>query len=107
MSNQHYKQRIIKDIQNEDFRIQVTGYVKKIINEDSAILDDKSGEIKLKFKDIDFKLKEDQLITIFGVIDITTSGEKSLVANIIQDKKDLMFEYYQKLYNLKKELDLI
>ena len=61
MSNQHYKQRIVKDIQNEDIRIQVTGYVKKLINDESLILDDKSGEIIVTFKEIDFKIKEDTL----------------------------------------------
>ena len=107
MSSQHYKQRIIKDIQNEDIRIQVTGYVKKIINNESMILDDKSGEITVLFKDTDFKIEETHLITIFGEINITISGEKTFVADIIQDKKDLIFEYYQKLYDLKKELNLI
>ena len=107
MSNQHYKQRIVKDIQNEDIRIQVTGYVKKLINDESLILDDKSGEIIVTFKEIDFKVQEDHLITVFGEVDITTSGEKLLSADIIQDKKELIFEYYQKIYNLKKEFNLI
>jgi hypothetical protein len=34
-------------------------------------------------------------------------GEKEVTAEIIQDKKNLNFEYYQKLYEIKKELNLV
>ena len=107
MSKQHAKQRIIKDIKDDDFRIQVTGYIKEIIDNEHIILDDKTGEIEVNVKSVDFRFNKNDLINIFGEIEISMAGEKSLIADIIQDKKKLNFEYYQKLYEIKKQLDLI
>lgn len=107
MSKQHAKQRIIKDIKDDDLRIQVTGYVKEIIDNEHIILDDKTGELEVDVKNVDFRFDKNDLINIFGEIEISMAGEKSLIADIIQDKKNLNFEYYQKLYEIKKQLDLI
>lgn len=107
MSKQHAKPRIIKDIKDDDLRIQVTGYVKEIIDNEHIILDDKTGEIEVDVKNVDFRFDKNDLINIFGEIEISMAGEKSLIADIIQDKKNLNFEYYQKLYEIKKQLDLI
>jgi len=35
------------------------------------------------------------------------AGEKEIEAEIIQDKKNLNFDYYLKLYEIKKELNLV
>lgn len=107
MSKQHAKPRIIKDIKDDDLRIQVTGYVKEIIDNEHIILDDKTGEIEVDVKNVDFRFDKNDLINTFGEIEISMAGEKSLIADIIQDKKNLNFEYYQKLYEIKKQLDLI
>lgn len=107
MSKQHAKPRIIKDIKDDDLRIQVTGYVKEIIDNEHIILDDKTGELEVDVKNVDFRFDKNDLINIFGEIEISMAGEKSLIADIIQDKKNLNFEYYQKLYEIKKQLDLI
>ncbi len=107
MLKQHAKQRIIKDIKDDDLRIQITGYVKEIVDNENIILDDKTGEIEVIVKNVDFRFDKNDLINIFGEIEISMAGEKSLVADIIQDKKNLNFEYYQKLYKIKKQLDLI
>ncbi len=107
MSKQHAKQRIIKDIKDDDLRIQVTGYVKEIIDNEHIIFDDKTGELEVDVKNVDFRFDKNDLINIFGEIEISMAGEKSLIADIIQDKKNLNFEYYQKLYEIKKQLDLI
>jgi len=107
MSKQHAKPRIIKDIKDADLRIQVTGYVKEIIDNEHIILDDKTGELEVDVKNVDFRFDKNDLINIFGEIEISMAGEKSLIADIIQDKKNLNFEYYQKLYEIKKQLDLI
>jgi uncharacterized protein YdeI (BOF family) len=107
MSKKQAKQRIIKDIKDDDDRIQVTGYVKEVVDDEHIILDDKSGEIEVDVKNINFRVEKNDLINIFGEIEISMAGEKSLIADIIQDKKKLNFEYYQKIYEIKKQLDLI
>jgi uncharacterized protein YdeI (BOF family) len=83
MSSQFAKQRIIKDISIDDERIQVTGYIKSRINDKKIILDDKTGEITVNLTNIDiFNFKENDLVNVIG---------------------DL--EFYQKLYQIKKDLN--
>ena len=105
MENQYAKQRIIKDVKNEDERIQITGYVKNLVENDHLILEDKTGVIKVSIKNIDFNFKERNLVNIIGKLMIKTDGEKIIDADIVQDMNKLNFEYYCKLYDLKKELD--
>lgn len=107
MSKRHAKQRIIRDIRDDDTRIQVTGYVKEVVNDEHIILDDKTGLIEVDIKNLDFRFEKNDLINIFGEIEMNMAGEKSLTADIIQDMKKLNFEYYQKIYDIKKQLDLI
>lgn len=105
MSVQSAKQRIIKDISIDDERIQVTGYIKSGINNNQIIIDDKTGEINVNLVSLnDFSFKENDLINVIGDLEFHSSGEKILNAEIIQDMKKLNFEYYQKLYQLKKDL---
>ena len=105
MSNQYAKQRTIKDIENNDERIQVTGYIKEKSNNESIILDDKTGIIKVKITEIEkFTYDVNDLINVIGDLELHTDGEKILIAQFIQDMNKLNFEYYQKLYDLKKEL---
>jgi uncharacterized protein YdeI (BOF family) len=109
MERKHYEQRIIQDIKNEDIQVQITGYVKDIEAE-YIILDDKSGEIKVIVKDIkdfDNNFKKNDLINIFGDINLSMDGEKILNARIIQDMNKLNFKYYKKLYNIRKEVKKI
>ncbi|MFX0002058.1 MAG: hypothetical protein ACFE9J_01110 [Candidatus Hermodarchaeota archaeon] len=106
MSFQYAKQRMIKDISIEDERIQVTGYIKTKINDNQIILEDKSGELIVNLMSInDFKFKENDLINVIGDLEFQSSGEKLLNADVVQDMNKLNFEYYQKLYQLKKELE--
>lgn len=104
MENKYAKQRIIEDIKNSDERIQVTGYVKSIAD-DYFVLDDESDKIKVNIKNLEFKYKEKDLINVIGDLSITVEGEKLINAEIIQDMNKLNFKYYQKLYQLKKELE--
>ncbi|MFX1444371.1 MAG: hypothetical protein ACFFHV_13230 [Promethearchaeota archaeon] len=104
MESKYAKQRIIKDIKNSDERIQVTGYIKSI-SEENFILDDESDEIKVNLKNFELKFKEKDLINVIGDISITIEGEKMINPEIIQDMNKLNFKYYQKLYQLKKELE--
>ena len=103
MENQFAKQRIIKDIRNDDLRIQITGYVKELVKNDYFILDDKTGEIKINFKESDFDFKNDDLVNVIGTLNINMEGQKMVEADIIQDMTKLNFKYYQKLYELKLE----
>ena len=104
MEKQYAKQRMIKDITVEDSRIQVTAYVKEILENNFIILDDKTGEIKVNLKDVDFAFKKDDLINIIGFLNINFDGEKEVEAEIIQDMTNLNFNYYQKIYEIKKTL---
>ena len=106
MSSQYAKQRIIKDISIDDERIQVTGYIKSRINDNQIILNDESGEIIVNLMNIDgFNFKENDLINVIGDLEFQSSGEKLINADIVQDMNKLNFEYYQKLYQIKKDLD--
>lgn len=104
MENQYAKQRIIKDIKNDDIQIQVTGYVKEVNDDNTIILNDKSGQLKVDLKEAKFDFKKEDLINVIGELRITTSGEKILDSIFIQDMNTLNFKYYRKLYELKKEL---
>ena len=106
MSQQFAKQRTIKDIANDDERIQVTGYIKRRIDNEHILLNDKTGEINVNITNIDkFKSKENDLINVIGDLELKSSGEKVINAAIIQDMNKLNFDYYQKIYQIKKELD--
>ena len=100
-------QRMINDVKNTDIRVQITGYVKDMVENDYIILNDKTGDIKVDIKGVEFSFKINDLINILGELNINMGGEKEISAEIIQDKKNLNFEYYQKLYEIKKELNLV
>ena len=100
-------QRMIIDIKNTDTRVQITGYVKDMVENDYIILNDKTGDIKVDIKEVEFSFKINDLINILGELSINMGGEKEIGAEIIQGKKNLNFEYYQKLYEIKKELNLV
>lgn len=104
MKNQYAKQRTIEDITLEDVRIQVTGYVKELLDENFIILDDTTGNIRINLQDIDFKFDKDHLINVIGNLNVNIDGEKEIEADIVQDMKNLNFEYYRKIYEIKKSL---
>ena len=103
MSLQSAKQRVIEDIKNEDERVQITGYVKNLVEEEQFVLDDNTGDIEVDITNIDFNFKEKDLINVIGVIVKEGDEIKMIRAEIIQDKNQLNFEYYKKLYELKKK----
>jgi uncharacterized protein YdeI (BOF family) len=98
---------MISDVKSTDVRVQITGYVKEIVEKDHIILNDKTGDIKVDIKGVEFPFKKNDLINVIGELNITVEGEKEVGAEIIQDKKNLNFEYYEKLYEIKKELNLV
>ena len=105
MDNKFAKQRIIKDIvDNDDTRIQITGYIKKIVSNNHLVLDDNTGEIKVILENFDLNFKETDLINVIGDLEIFTDGERAIHPDIIQDMNKLNFKYYQRLYELKVEL---
>ena len=107
MSREHATQRIIQDIKSSDSRVQIIGFIKDIVNDDHIILKDKSNDINIDIKKVDFAFQKDDLINVIGELNISMEGEKEIEAEIIQDKKNLNFDYYLKLYEIKKELKLI
>ena len=105
MERKSAKQRIISDIKSGDVRIQVTGYIKQIKTKDYLLLDDESGpQIKVDIKNVDVPFKEKHLINVIGDLHLTMEGEKEIEADIIQDMENLNFEYYKKIYKIKKTL---
>jgi len=104
MESKFALQRTIIDIKNTDERIQVTGYIKKIEGE-RLILDDETGNLIVDISDVDFQFKKDDLVNVFGDLEIKVSGEKNLKADIIQDMGNLNFNYYKQLYEMKKQLE--
>jgi len=103
MSGQFARQSTIEDVKRDDNRVQITGYVKEIVENEYFLLNDKTGEIKVNIKEIDFNYKIKDLINVFGDLVFSTNGEKSIEADIIQDMNNLNFNYYRKLYDLKKD----
>ena len=107
MSREHAVQRIIQDVKSSDSRVQITGIIKDLVDNDYLILKDKSDDIKVDIKKVDFDFQKDDLINVIGELNINVEGEKEIEAEIIQDKKNLNFDYYLKLYEIKKELNLV
>ena len=103
MSIQSAKQKMIIDIKSDDERVQITGYVKNLVEEEQFVLDDNTGDIEVDITNIDFNFKEEDLINVIGVIVKEGNEIKMIKAEIIQDKNQLNFEYYKKLYELKKK----
>jgi len=103
MTIQSAKQRIISDIKIEDERVQITGYVRNPVEEEQFVLDDDTGDIGVDITNIDFNFKEKDLVNVIGEIVKEGNEIKMLRAEIIQDKNKLNFEYYRKLYELKKK----
>ncbi|MHA2034829.1 MAG: hypothetical protein ACXACX_20530 [Candidatus Hodarchaeales archaeon] len=103
MPLQSAKQRIIKDLKEEDERVQITGYVRELVEEEQFVLDDDTGKIRVDIKNIDFTSKENDLINVIGNLIEEGNDIKLFKAEIIQDKNQLNFEYYKKLYELKKK----
>ena len=104
MEIQSAKQRMVKDITEKDIDIQVTGYVKEIIDENAFLLDDTTGVVNVNLVDLDVNVKIGDLINVIGKFDMKMGGETMILAEIIQDMNNLNFEYYKKLYELKKTL---
>ena len=105
VSSQFAIQRTIEDVKSDDNRVQITGYVQEISENDHFIMDDKTGKIKVNIENIEFNYKNNDLINIFGDLMIQVDGEKQIIADIIQDMNKLNFSYYVKLYHLRKELE--
>ena len=103
MQLQSAKQRMIQDIKIEDERVQITGYVKSPVEEERFVLDDDTAKISVNIKNIDFNFKENDLINVIGELVREGNEIKMIRAEIIQDKNQLNFEYYKKLYELKKK----
>ena len=104
MESQFARQRTIKDIKNDDIKVQITGYIHNLVENDKFTLDDKTGEIEVNIIDINLDFEEEDLVNVIGEVIIATSGEKSIQAQFVQDMRTLNFSYYQKLYEIKKEI---
>jgi len=104
MESQFAIQRTIKDVKNDDIKIQIIGFIKNLVEKDKFTLDDKTGKIEVNIKDIDLDFEEGDLVNVIGEVIIATSGEKSIQAQFVQDMRNLNFSYYQKLYEIKKEI---
>jgi len=103
MESQFARQTMVKDVKNDDVKVQITGFVKNLVENENFSLNDNTGEIMVNIKDLTFEFEEEDLVNVIGELIITMSGEKSIQAQFVQDMRNLNFSYYQKLYELKKE----
>lgn len=107
IENVHAAERIIKDLKNDDIRVQITGYVRQL-KDNQFMLDDETGNIEVDFKTAENYMngiKEGDLVNVIGELILSVGGEMSIKAEIIQNMNKLNFKYHQKLYELKKELE--
>ena len=100
------KRIMIKDLSNEDLgnNVQVVGYIKDIIDQSSFFLTDKTGELRVENESEEFPYKTNDLINVYAVVEPTMEGELKLKSQFIQNMKDLNFENYIKIYEIKKDL---
>jgi len=103
MENQPARQRMIKDLKKDDFRVQITGYIDAIEENISFLLQDGTGKIKVSIEKVEFVFAKNDLINVIGDIKYQEGYGLEIEADIIQDMKNLNFEYYKKLYEIKKE----
>jgi len=103
MEIQPAKQRMIKDLKEEDQRVQITGYVGEIEDDGNFLLEDSTGKIKVLKERVEYTCSKDDLINVFGELSHIEGKKWVLEAEIIQDMKGLNFEYYRKLYEIKKQ----
>ena len=104
MENQFARQTMIKDIKNDDVKMHITGFVKNLVKNEKFSLNDNTGEITVNIKGMEFDFEDEDLVNVIGELIITMSGEKSFQAQFVQDMRNLNFSYYEKLYELKKEI---
>ncbi len=123
MSREYAVQRIIQDIKSSDSRVQITGFVKDIVDNDHIILKDKSDGIKIDIKkdliqrkakidlivvDIKAQMWEDKINTkaINKLIDqkyeLKKAKAKSLLQAYVSLKKILTDEQKERLKELFK-----
>ncbi len=104
METQSAPQRMVKDVKNDDLRIQVTGRIKETPKDGKFTLEDSTGKITINYVPEDYNLKKGDVVNAIGELQVTVSGEKILYASIIQDMNNLNLKYYEELYKLKKEI---
>lgn len=103
MENQPARQRMIKDLKEDDFRVQITGYIDAIEDNISFLLQDGTGKVKVRIENVEFTFTKNDLVNVIGNIKYQEGDGPEIEADIIQDMKNLNFEYYKKLYEIKKE----
>ncbi|MFX1237137.1 MAG: NirD/YgiW/YdeI family stress tolerance protein [Promethearchaeota archaeon] len=104
METQSAIQRMIKDIKNDDTRIQITGKIDRIEEEGRFMLKDSTGEITVDISDKDLDFNEGDLVNVIGNLQITVSGKKILNMDLIQDMNRLNLAYYEEIYEMKKDM---
>ena len=103
MATQPARQRMIKDLKEDDLRVQITGYIDAIDDNVSFLLQDGTGKIKVRIENVEFTFMKQDLVNVIGNIKYQEGVDPELEADIIQNMKNLNFEYYKKLYEIKKE----
>ena len=96
-------QRMIKDIKEDDQKVQITGYIDDMENESSFLLQDGTGKLKIIAKNMNISYSTGNLINVTGELGYGDNKERVLNAVIIQNMEGLNFEYYTQLYEIKKQ----
>ena len=96
-------QRMIKDIKEDDQRVQITGYIEDIEDETSFLLQDGTGKLRIHTEKMKQSYSTGDLINVAGELGYGEDKERVLTAIIIQNMEGLNFEYYKQLYEIKKQ----
>lgn len=96
-------QRMIKDIKEDDKKVQITGYIDDMENETSFLLQDGTGKLRVHAENMNLSYSTGDLINVTGELDHGDNNELVLSAVIIQNMEGLNFEYYKQLYEIKKQ----
>jgi len=96
-------QRMIKDIKEDDQKVQITGYIDKMEDESSFLLQDGTGKLRVHAEKMNLSYSTGDLINVSGELGYGEDNERVLNAVIIQNMEGLNFEYYKQLYEIKKQ----
>jgi hypothetical protein len=103
MENLPAIQRMIKDIREDDKNIQITGYIDKVEDQSSFLIQDGTGKLNVFAEKMDLSYSKGDLINVIGKLSYGEDNKRILNAVIIQNMKGLNFEYYKQLYEIKKQ----
>lgn len=97
--NEAYTEKMVKDVNESDTKIAVSGYVVSR-EEHSIVIDDGSGEMPVFFDQLE--VPEGKYLRVFGRV-ISHEEGIQVQADLIQDLSTMNYELYKKMLSLMKQ----